>query len=110
VRGDHGAQGLGANQRRITWQNQSEFRRAQCAARYLYGVTSAALRLLQHAFRFLRFDYGGDLLSLMTYHRYDFSQLQWDAGGNHVFHEAASTGTVQNLRYAGLQPRPLSRG
>jgi hypothetical protein len=73
-------------------------------------VASAALRLLQDAFRPSRLDYSGDAVGLMANHGYDFSRFQRGARGEDMLYEAAATGPMQNLREAGFKPRAFSRG
>src|SRR5882757_5081587 len=94
VRGDHGAQRLGADQWRVARQDQGDFRLAHRAARDLHGMTGAALRLLHYALDLSWLDDRGNLLGLMANHGYDFSRFEWGARGDHVFHKAASAGPM----------------
>jgi hypothetical protein len=108
--GDESAQRLGANQRCIAGQHDDQLGPAQRSARYLHGVPSTVLRLLQHDCSPGGLDDSQDLLGLMPHHDNCLFRAQRGAGAKDLFNQRPPARAVQHFREARLQPCALSSG
>jgi len=73
-------------------------------------MPSSVLRLLQDRFGSERLNCGGYLFGLVAYDNESLLGSERRARSDNVLDERSSSGAVQNLRNARLQPRTFSRG
>ncbi len=108
--GDQRAQGFGADERSVAWQDHNKLGPAQGAARHLHGVSGSVLRVLQDAFGIPGFDDSHDLFGLMPYDDNRLFRSEWGASAQHVLDQRAASGAVQHFRKTRLEPRTFSGG
>ena len=104
------AESFGADEWRVTREDDDVFRVAEGALRNEHGVAGAVLWLLQNGFDFEGFDGGGNLFGLVADHGDDFFRVEGQAGTDDMIDERAATGVMKNFGEAGFEASAFASG
>lgn len=107
---EEGTKSFGADERRITREDDDVFGVSDGAFGNEHGVAGAVLGLLENGFDFEGFDGGGNLFGLVADDGDDFFGVERQTGADYMIDERAASGMMQNFGEAGFEAGAFTGG